>query len=308
MSYIREKLQEHWILKITAVLLAWVLWLFIQGEQGTVTTVTVPVIWDLPVGMVVSSGFPSSVQVVVRGASQDLKCYIDLRNKEEGENTIALGEENIQYPKGLGTEVIQVNPSQVVLTLEKKVQKTVPITVPDEGHVAEGFEIYEKIPDPDKVTIEGPRSQIEPVEEIPTEVITLDGQKQPANFRVRLNIKDGAIRSSVTDYVWVNIDIGPLRKLYIVKDVPVFPEAARYVSSPKKVDVHVMAPEALREALVPGNFELRIDERSFDGAAFPVKVKPVVVPNESWAEKVKISGIKPPEVTVSLKEPNTSKR
>ena len=67
MSYIREKLQEHWILKITAVLLAWVLWLFIQGEQGTVTTVTVPVIWDLPVGMVVSSGFPSSVQVVVRG-------------------------------------------------------------------------------------------------------------------------------------------------------------------------------------------------------------------------------------------------
>jgi hypothetical protein len=308
MSYIREKLRENWILKITAILLAWILWLFIQGETGTVTTVTVPVKSELPTGMVVSSGLPSSVQVVVRGSSQDLECWIDLKGREEGETTIALGEENIRFPKGLGTEVIQVNPSQVVLMLEKKVQKIVPITVPIQGPVAKGMEIYETIPDPDRVTIEGPRSQIEPLEEIPTEVITLDGQRQSTNFRVRLNIKDGAIRSSITDSIWVVIDIGPRRTLYVVKGVPVFAESSAYVSSPRKVDIQVLAPESMREALVPDNFEMIVDEKSLDGAAFPAKVKPVAVPTESWTDKVKIAGIKPPEVSVSPKEAGASKR
>ena len=310
MSYIREKLRENWILKLTAILLAWILWLFIQGEQGTVTTVTVPVKFDLPADMGISSGYPSSVQVVVRGPSQDLEeCYIDLKGKEEGEYTIALGEESIRYPKGLGTEVIQVNPSQIVLRLEKTIQKTVPIKVPVKGDVAKGFEIYETIPEPDQVTIEGLRSQIAPINEIPTEVISLDGERQPSNFKVRLNIKNGQIRSSINDSIWVSIDIGAIRKLYVVKDVPVFPDESAYVSSPERVDIQVKAPEALRESLVPGHFELRIDAQSLDGAAFPAKVKLVAAPKEEgWTDKVKIIGIKPPDVTVRQKEASASKR
>lgn len=308
MSYIKDKLRENWILKITAILLAWILWLFIQGEKGTVATVTVPVKFDMREDMIVSKGLLSDVQVVVRGASQDLECWISLRGREEGINTIALGEENIRYPKGLGTEVIQVNPSQVVFTLEKKIQKTVPIKVPVGGQVAKGLEIYETIPDPSKVTIEGPRSQIEPLEEIPTEAITLDGQKQSANFRVRLNIKDGLIRSSISDSIWVAVTIGPLRTLYKVKGVPVFPESAPYVSSPKKIDIEVLAPESMRDALVPDNFRLIIDERSLQGTTGDVKVKPLVEPTESWSDKVKIRGIKPPEVTVHKKEASGSKQ
>lgn len=307
MSFIREKLKENWILKLTAVLLAWILWLFIQGEQGTITTVTALVKVDLPSGMMISKGLPPNVQVVVRGASQDLECYIDLRGKEEGEYTVALNEDNIRFPKGLGTEVIQLTPSQLVLKLERTIQKTVPITVPYEG-LAKGYEIYKITPEPDKVTIEGPRSQIAPVEEIPTEVVDLDGQTQQSNFKVRLNIKNGAIRSSINDSIWVGIDIGVRRTLYVVKGVPVFTDESPYVSSPKRADIHVMAPEALRESLVPKHFELRIDAQSLEGAAFPVKVKLIAVPTESWSDKVKISGIKPPEVSVEPKEARASKR
>jgi hypothetical protein len=159
------------------------------------------------------------------------------------------------------------------------------------------------------VTLEGPRSQIAPINEIPTEVISLDGERQPSNFKVRLNIKNGQIRSSINDSIWVSIDIGAIRKLYVVKDVPVFPDESAYVSSPERVDIQVKAPEALRESLVPGHFELRIDAQSLDGAAFPAKVKLVAAPTEEgWTDKVKIIGIKPPDVTVRQKEASASKR
>jgi len=308
MSLIKEKIRENWILKIIAILLAWVLWLFLQGDSGTIRTVTAPVDVGMPTGMVISSGLPSDVQVIIRGTSQDLTCYIDLEDAEEGEINITLNEENIRFSKGLGTEVIQVDPSHIALMLEKNIRKTVPITVPSQGNVAEGFQIYERIPDPNRVTIEGPRSQIEPIEEIPTQIIALNGQNQSVNFRVRLNISEGSIRSSVSDSIWVEIKIGPKRNLYVVKDVPVLSEDAPYLSSPKKIDIQIMAPEVLREALIPDNFELTIEDQDLEDATFPIKVEPAIWYPPDWVEMVELRGTIPSEVTISEKEESASKQ
>jgi YbbR domain-containing protein len=146
MPSIKEKILENWVLKITAIFLALILWLFIRGEPGTVTTVAATVNWELPVGMEISSDFPpATVQVMIRGTSQSLRCNIDLRNAEEGENTVTLNEDQIEATQGRRPEVIQVNPPQIVIMLEKTIQKTVPITVPVQDEVADGFEIYDKI-------------------------------------------------------------------------------------------------------------------------------------------------------------------
>lgn len=301
---IKEKLLENWFLKIAAIFLAWILWLFIQGESGTVTTVTASVkVQGVPAGMEISRGLPSTVQVTIRGAAQSLACNIDLRNAREGENRITLTEDHIEAPKALGIEVSQVNPSQITLMLEKTISKPVPITVPVQGEVADGFEIYENIPNPRVVEITGPRSHIEPVDEVPTDIIDISNLDETSNYQVSLNFKDGTIRSSITSPIWVEIRIGPRRKEYFVKGVPLEIEDESYVFSPQEVDVRIMAPEDLQPELVAGNFSAVIRTKNLDEAALPAKVKPLILYREDWRGRIKELGTRPPEATVRKKGP-----
>ncbi len=108
MPKIKDMILENWHLKLMAILLAGILWLFIQGEPGTVTTVTAPVQVQVPGGMEISRGLPSTVQVIIRGTVGDLTCNINLQNTQEGETRVTLTRDNIRSPKGLGIEVIEV--------------------------------------------------------------------------------------------------------------------------------------------------------------------------------------------------------
>lgn len=300
---IKEKLLENWFLKIAAIFLAWILWLFIQGESGTITTVAASVrVQGLPAGMEISSGLPPTVQVTIRGSAQDLTCNINLQNATEGDKKITLTKENIEGPKGLGIEVSQVNPSQVTLMLEKTISKLVPIAVPEQGKVASGYEIYDKIPKPGEVEIEGPRSHIEPVEEVSTDIIDVSDLDQDSNYQVSLNFKDGAIRSSITSPIWVEIRIGPRRKEYFINKVSLEIDDESYVSSPKQIDIRVMAPEDLQPELVPGNFSAKIVTRNLDASELPAKVRPLVSYPADWKDRIKEMGTRPSEVTVLKKD------
>ena len=58
MPSIKEKILENWVLKITAIFLALILWLFIQSDPGRVTAVAAKVYFDnIPNGMVITSDF-----------------------------------------------------------------------------------------------------------------------------------------------------------------------------------------------------------------------------------------------------------
>jgi YbbR domain-containing protein len=300
---IKEKILENWMLKILAILLAWILWLFIQGEPSrTPTMVTAPVKVQVPEGMEISSGLPSTVQVTIRGTAQSLTCNIDLKDAKEGENKITLTRDNIEAPNRLGIEVTQVNPSQITLMLEKTISKMVPITVPVQGEVADGYEIYEKIPSPSVVEITGPRSYIKPVEEVSTDVIDVSDLDQNFKIPVSLNFKDGTIRSSITDPIWVEIRVGPRRKEFYVNNVPLVIKDESYTATPQQVDIHIMAPENLQPELVPDNFSATILTQNLDKSTLTAKVKPVISYREGWRGEIKEMGTRPPEVTVRKRD------
>lgn len=298
---IKEKLLENWFLKILAILLAWILWMFIQGELKTNKTVTAQVkVQGVPAGMEISRGLPSTVQVTIRGAAENIACNIDLRDAKEGENRI-FTQDYIEAPSGFGIEVFQVNPSQVTLMLEKTVSKLVPITIPVQGEVANGFEIYEKITTPRVVEITGPRSHIEQVKEVLTDVIDISDLDQDSRYQVSLNFEDGTIRSSITNLIWVEMRIGLRRKDYTVNKVPLVIDDESYVFSPKQIDIRLMAPDNLQPDLVPGNFSARIPTEELGEAALPAKVKPVISYREEWRGVIKEMGTRPSEVEVSKK-------
>jgi hypothetical protein len=137
---------------------------------------------------------------------------------------------------------------------------------------------------------------------VPTDIIDVGGLDQSANYQVGLNFKDGTIRSSITGAIWVEIRIGPRRKMYVVKDVPLVIGNDAYVASPKEIDIRVIAPENLQPALVPDNFNARIPTRLIEEGALPVTAEPEISFQESWVGIVKLRGTIPSEITIRKKE------
>jgi YbbR domain-containing protein len=220
---IQEYLLQNWTLKVTAILLAFILWLFVRGEPGPERVVPgVPLEVQVPRQMEITNKRPTSVEVTMRGtAFSDLwlshpiptTCMIDLSEAKEGEHVVTLTPENVKTPKGSGIEVTRVNPARVNLVLEATVSKEVSITVPVRGEPSHGFEIYGRSSKPSTVIITGPRSHIDPVREISTEVVSIKEQKQPVRVFVGLDIKDNSVRTSLANPVQVDIPIGPHLKL-----------------------------------------------------------------------------------------------
>lgn len=216
---IQEYLLQNWTLKVTALLLAFILWLFVRGEPGPERVVPgVPLEVQVPRQMEITNKHPNAVEVTLRGmAFSDLwlsqpiptTCVIDLSEAHEGEHIMTLTPENVRIPKGAGIEVIRINPARVNLVLEATVSKEVPIAVPVRGEPSHGFEIYGRSPKPASVVITGPRSHIDPVQEISTEVVSIKGQNRPVRVFVGLDIKDSSVRTSLANPVEVDIPIGP---------------------------------------------------------------------------------------------------
>jgi YbbR domain-containing protein len=218
--FIKEYLLENCNLKATALLLALVLWLFVRGEPGPERVVTIPLEVQVPSQMEIVNERVTTIEVTMRGAAISSKwfnsplptCVIDLQRAQEGEHAVTLTPDNVRVPKGSGIEILQLNPTRVLLLLERTVSKEVPIIVPIRGKPPRGFEIYGKSQYPTSLLVTGPRSRIESLTEVSTEAVSLIEQKQSARFSVNLSLKNNAIRTSWVNPIQVDIQIGPHRK------------------------------------------------------------------------------------------------
>jgi YbbR domain-containing protein len=314
--FIKEILLKNWSLKATALLLSLILWLFVRGESGPERVVAIPLEVQLPRHMEIINERPTTVEVTMRGAvlsnmwfSQPLpNCIIDLQGNKEGDHVITLNPENVRVPKGSGIEVLQVNPTRVVIILQQTISKEVPIAVPTRGEPAHGFEIYGKLTKPPSVVITGPRSHIEPVAIAPTEPVSISGQKQPSRFFANLNLKDNFIRTSLSSPIQVDVQIGPRRRFFTIPKVPVSIDNPAYMTSPRQISIQVKAPVNMIESISPSDFKVTVDAKTPNGADLPIRVKPEIRFARNWNGLVSIEEVQPPEVTVRAKKPSATGR
>lgn len=304
--FIRECFTENWTLKATAILLALILWLFVRGEPGVERVVTVPLDVQVPRHMEITNDRITSVEVTLRGAAfsniwinRSLPtCVVNLQDAKEGDHVVTLTPANVKTPRGSGIEVLQINPARVELRLEQTVSKEVPILAPIIGEPSRDFEIYGKSVKPDTVVVTGPRSRIEPLEEMSTEAVSIRGQKQSTRFFVQLQPKGSFVRTSLTTPVQVDIQIGPRRHLFTVDKVPVAAEDTSYITVPRQVAVQVMAPLEMKQILTPSHFSVTIPIKGMDEAKLPARIKPEVRLLGIAGDTILIKGTTPPEVTV----------
>ncbi len=305
-GFVKEYLLENWSLKATAFLLALILWLFVRGEPSQERGLAVPLEVLVPRNMEIANERPTSAEITYRGPAfsniGSASCVIDLRAAKEGKQTITLTPDNVRMPKGLGIEILQVNPARVALVLEQTVSKELPIVVPIRGEPAQGFEVYGKISKPASIIASGPRSHIDPIKEASTDPVSVGGLKQSTRVFANLNLGDNVIRTSLMTPVQVDVQIGPRRRVYTIEHVPVTIDDDAYVTQPKQISIQVYAPPDSDGSISAGDFTALISSKSLDPSKIPAKVRPAIRISNALTSSVTIKEIQPPEVLVQSKK------
>ena len=230
------------------------LWFFIGDQQGAEVLVSAPLeLRNVPPGLEVVNQSVQRVDVRLRGASgllhdaplQSLRAQVDLADEAPGERTWFLGTEAVEAPSGV--QVMRVDPSQVVLVLDRTVTSIVRVSPRVLGQPAAGFEIHNIVIEPRELSVEGPESLLRHVEQITTEPISSQGLRETYSQRLQIEL-DPALRPSVRR-VYLRLEIGEEREArelrLTLRRAPGDPEEPPCRILVEEVDATVRIPKSM---------------------------------------------------------------
>jgi hypothetical protein len=245
---------KDWVLKFVSLLLATVLWYFVGGEDTVDKNVTVPIeIINLPRDLVISNQFKKDIEVTVSGprsvitemTNRAVTRQINLSNATPGTNVVENDIDSIPVPRGI--TVLRIQPSSIILSLDKLIQKQFQVMPVTTGDVAAGYEFKELNMSPDAITITGPQTILSHVDALLTDVIDINGMKDSRQFQVPLDLDSTIVDLIGETSVTADIVIHPKMVEKKINNIPV--EAVvggteREVA-PKTVDIIARIPVLL---------------------------------------------------------------
>lgn len=203
---------------VLALAISVFIWAVAQGTSSVQQSFDVDIeLIGVEESLVVTEQSADSINVRLRGSRaalrnlsvDQLKYRVDARGGKPGVAVYEVDVESIPHPTG--TSFVGYAPSQLEVRFEKRGQKTVPLRAETEGIPAPGFHLAGVVIVPDKIRLEGARSQVLRMKEVVTEKIDIAGLTEDAEREARLVLKSGS--------VWPEDD-APIRVLIRIEPDP----------------------------------------------------------------------------------------
>jgi YbbR domain-containing protein len=202
-------------LKITALVLAFFVWILITGKERSYIERT----FDIDVEFVnVSQNIdiryirPESVKVEVRGTSNEVnslspdvfKLRVDLMGVNETTKLNFFTEDYLESPEG--APVVSIRPKMIEISVEEFLVKEVPVRVKYSKMFKPGVRLIERTVRPDKVRILGYKSQIQNIDMVsPVDSIDLSKIEETQTITLPLKKEEEILKFEDTDTVEVTI-------------------------------------------------------------------------------------------------------
>jgi len=202
----KKLLSENFGLKLTAVLLSILLWLFASSRGLSEIALDVPLEFkDIPPGFELMNHSVKVVGINIKGQERiirtirpsDIRAFVDLSKARKGESVYTIDKNNITLPPGV--TVTNINPAYVKIFTEESLTKTVdikPIVVgaPQSNFYVKAVRIF-----PERVVIEGARSKVNAIDTIKTEPLDITGIKETIARDLELDTAGMNIRTKTKD-------------------------------------------------------------------------------------------------------------
>ncbi len=201
-SRIAAALERDMTLRLISLALAIGLWIFVNaGQHGAVQSFQVPVSYrDLPPGFVLTNPHPDFVKIQVSGPRTllsiidpiHLTLRLDLTGVGIGQASFKIGPDSFPVPRH--TEVTSVLPSQIVLEIDRRVTRDIPIHLVISGTPGEGYKIASAEVTPTTVGIRGPSREIARIDQVDTEPLSVAGVTSDLSRDVDLMAPESSAR------------------------------------------------------------------------------------------------------------------
>lgn len=286
-------------LKLVSLGLAALLWFLIAGEKTSEIGVAAPVeLQNFPRELELTGEAVNQVEVRLRGSPGmiqrivpgDVSAQVDLAGVGEGEHIVHLTEESIRMP--FGVQMVKVSPAELILNLERTVQKVLPVRPRLAGEPSAGYAVAAVTSDPAEVRVAGPRTRVEAARSAHTEPVAVAGATGGVQRQVTVGLEDPLLRIVGDSRVRVVVRVEPRAETRAFER-PVAVRGGRGRAHPETVRVVLAGPAALLAAVEEDEVEAWVDASSGGGEAV------VRVELRSAREGVTVREAQPPTVRLT---------
>jgi len=210
---LRQAFRRNLGLRVISLMLAFVLWLFVNvGQRDSETSLRVPIVYRrLPSGLMVVNSRPDYVDITVSGPGtllslldpDRLTLRLDLAGVAPGEADFNIGPERFNIPRQ--TRILRISPAQIRLEIDQLGTRELPVHLNVSGDVAKGYKISSQQTNPPTVRITGPLRDIRQMQRIETAPLDVSGASADVTHPINL-INPGWLRASV-EQVDANVKI-----------------------------------------------------------------------------------------------------
>ena len=246
---------SDWPAKIISLAAAALLFLFYRVNTMDERFFSVPLQVDPPAGLAISKPFPKSARVTLRGKEEaifsiieeDVEVFADFgRFQSEGQFRVPV--RVVRRGSSLNIEPldIRVEPAEIAVTLEQRIEKTVVLEPVIRGSPPAGYDLVQYTIVPDSIQISGPRTLVNATETVRLEEIDLEGRTE--DFTEQVMIVE---ENSLLDYSRERAIVfrGILREAVIIKTF----EAVDIISIDLSPDLRLAEPLPKGSIRIQGN-------------------------------------------------------
>ncbi|UTC92397.1 CdaR family protein [Treponema denticola] len=226
-----DRLAENWLAKVISFALAIVLVQLYKGSLLEKKYFYAPLVIENSGDLVPAVNIPRLVKVSVWGDStviapimeEHITAYMDLSAiSSPGEYRIPIQAKLKGLASNISDFEVEVEPSDITLTLEESLSKRVNVRLNLGGVPAENYEVYERDVDPATVEIKGPHSVVSQIEEMLTNSVQIDNRKTGFSGYVEVFASNPLVSIIGTSRIAYSIKIREIVSLQTYEEIALY--------------------------------------------------------------------------------------
>ncbi len=306
----RRAIFNNMHIKMAALVVGSVLWMFAKGEQEGTRLFSIPLILrNVPDGLTTVEKIPDSIDVLLEGDNKDLVrlnlwgepyAVIDMTGAQAGRTLrVSLSPANVILPRDARVQVVEVrHPRSLDLEIDELINGRVAVSPVVEGAPADGYYVFgSKRSMPDSVFVFGPARIVSELTSVSTAPLSIDGRRNHVDAVRRIEFDERWNLHAVPKEVRVLVGLEGT-KIATLPDVPMlfehelgFEEATVF---PETVVLTISGPDHLASSLRAEDVEVLIDAMGLPRGTHEL------VPEVHVPEGIEVHGVTPARVTVTL--------
>jgi len=237
-----NRIKKH-NLKFVSVLISFVVWVYVLNSEKTQFEKVVAIDYILPEEKVFSLNPPQEVTFTIKGIrafsrsvlEKKDRIVVDLNRLEPdsgGELKVELNPTLLKLPYGMKTE--KINPKEIVVKLDKKERKRIPLKLQFSGELPENLILTNPKVMPPDLEVFGPHSLLSKLTEIPLSPVELSSLPGRNETGVSLFLPDERITYLGESGLKLNYELKAFVSNFTLEDHPI-----RFMSHQKNIHSEV---------------------------------------------------------------------